>query len=165
MMFQVGDWVVYGREGVCQITSVGPLKMRGFENKGEYYEMRSYYRGGTIFAPVNGKIMMRPVITRAEIDELCPKLRELPILDDVPTETRLVEEYYRSLIAEQSCEKLLRLCKTIHEKQERLRKMRRTVNATDLRNWKLAEEMLFGELGFVLQIEPAQVRLYLEQFM
>ena len=72
-------------------------------------------------------------------------------------------EYYRALLAEHSCERLLRLCKTLYAKQASLMHTRRSVSATDLRSWKAAEEMLFGEFGFVLGIPPAQVRGMLEE--
>ena len=40
---------------------------------------------------------------------------------------------------------------------------RRGVNSTELRSWRMAEEMLYGEFGFALGLPPAQVRDYLRE--
>ena len=28
-MYQVGQWIIYGGEGACQVEAIGPLAMRG----------------------------------------------------------------------------------------------------------------------------------------
>ena len=160
-MFAAGEYVVYGHEGVCRVEEVGQLKVSGLDKNRDYYRLTSHYRGGTIYAPVDGRIVMRPVVSREELDALLPRLNELPLLDDVPDNGKLAAEYYRSVLAEHSCRRLLQLCKTIHHKQAQLAKARRNVNSTDLRNWKTAEEMVYGEIGFVLDIPPREVKTLL----
>ena len=162
-MFRIGDWVIYGHEGVCRVEDIGHPSVPGLDPKREYYCLKPYYHAGTIYAPVDGKIVMRPVISRSALDDLLPRLPELTVLDDVPQNGRQAGEYYRALLAEHSCERLLRLCKTLYAKQASLMHTRRSVSATDLRSWKAAEEMLYGEFGFVLGIPPAQVRGILEE--
>ena len=53
--------------------------------------------------------------------------------------------------------------KTLHAKQNSLSASRRGVNSTELRSWRMAEEMLYGEFGFALGLPPAQVRDYLRE--
>lgn len=43
------------------------------------------------------------------------------------------------------------------------RASRRGVNSTELRSWRMAEEMLYGEFGFALGMPPAQVRDFLRE--
>ena len=162
-MFAPGDYVIYSVEGVCRVDEAGQLNVPGLERGRSYYRLTPYYHAGTIYAPVDGKIVMRPVISRSALDDLLPRLPELRVLDDVPENGRQAGEYYRALLAEHSCERLLRLCKTLYAKQASLAHTRRSVSATDLRSWKTAEEMLYGEFGFVLGIPPAQVRGILEE--
>ena len=38
-MFDVGDFVVYGSNGVCRITQVGPIDCPGVDQKKIYYTM------------------------------------------------------------------------------------------------------------------------------
>ena len=72
-------------------------------------------------------------------------------------------EYYRAILSGHDCVALLRLCKTLHAKQNSQTASRRGVNSTELRSWRMAEEMLYGEFGFALGLPPAQVRDYLRE--
>ncbi len=164
-MFSVGDYIIYGVEGVCQVEQAGQVNVPGLDKNRAYYRLRPYYRGGTIYTPVDGKAVMRPVITREELEGLLPRLKELDPLDDVPADSRAAGEYYRALLFRHDCLLLLRLCRTLYAKQAALASTRRNVSATELRSWKLAEEMLYGEFGFALQMPPSQVKEYLKQQM
>lgn len=164
-MFAVGDYVVYGYEGVCRVEEIGFPDVSGLDRTRQYYRLTPYYRGGTIYTPVDGRVRIRSVISREALEALLPALSELPPLSDVPESSRLAGEYYRSILAEHSCERLLQLCKTLYQKQRRLSGTHRSVNSTELRSWKTAEEMLYGEFGFVLGIAPSEVQKYLSEKM
>ena len=162
-MFSVGEYIIYGVEGVCEVEEAGKLKVAGLDKNREYYRLRQYYHGGTIYTPVDGKAVMRPVLTRAELEGLLPRLPELEPLDDVPADSRAAGEYYRAILSEHDCVRLLRLCRTLHNKQQALSASRRTVSSTELRSWKMAEEMLYGEFGFALGMPPSKVKAYLQE--
>ena len=102
-MFSVGEYIIYGVEGVCEVEEAGKLKVAGLDKNREYYRLRPYYHGGT------------------------------------------------------------RLCRTLHNKQQVLSASRRTVSSTELRSWKMAEEMLYGEFGFALGMPPSKVKAYLQE--
>ena len=162
-MFAVGDYVIYGYEGVCHVDDVGCPKVSGLDKSKQYYTLTPHYHGGTIYTPVDGKAVMRPVLTRAELEGLLPRLPELEPLDDVPADSRAAGEYYRAILSEHDCVRLLRLCRTLHNKQQALSASRRTVSSTELRSWKMAEEMLYGEFGFALGMPPSKVKAYLQE--
>ena len=63
-MYSVGELIVYGGTGVCEVEAV--------ETKGErqFYRLRPLYQSGIISVPVDGKVFMRPVISREEAEEL-----------------------------------------------------------------------------------------------
>lgn len=162
-MFSVGEYIVYGVEGVCRVEEAGRLKVSGLDKNRDYYRLRPYYRGGTIYTPVDGKAVMRPVLTRAQLDGLLPRLPKLAPLDDIPAGSREAGEYYRAVLSGHDCEMLLRLCRTLHDKQTALSTSRRSVSSTELRSWKLAEELLCGEFGFILGLAPNEVKDYLQK--
>ena len=76
-MFSVGEYIVYGVEGVCRVEEAGKLKVAGLDKNRAYYRLRPYYHDGTIYTPVDGKAVMRPVLTREELERLLPRLPEL----------------------------------------------------------------------------------------
>lgn len=73
-MFSIGEYVVYGVEGVCRVEEAGKLKVAGLDKNRAYYRLRPYYHDGTIYTPVDGKAVMRPVLTREELERLLPRL-------------------------------------------------------------------------------------------
>ena len=162
-MFAVGDYVIYGYEGVCHVDDVGCPKVSGLDKSKQYYTLTPHYHGGTIYAPVDGRVLMRPLISRDELDALLPQLPKLPLLDDVPENSRMAGDYYRTILAGHDCTMLLRLCKTLHARQAERAVSRKSVSSTELRNWKTAEEMIQGEFAFVLGIAPSEVGSYLQQ--
>ena len=101
-----------------------------------------------------------PADARAKIYAAVP---ELEPLGDVPPDSRAAGEYYRAILSGHDCVALLRLCKTLHAKQNSQTASHRGVNSTELRSWRMAEEMLYGEFGFALGMPPAQVRDFLRE--
>ena len=152
-MFTPGDYVVYSIEGVCRVEEAGRLNVPGLERGRDYYRLTPYYRGGVIYTPVGGKATIRPVMTKTDVQAL---------LTDVPTDIKQQSGFYREILAAHDCRTLLRLCKTIYNKQKQLAARRRTVSATELRSWKTAEEMLHQEFAFVLGKQPSEIKAYLE---
>ena len=106
---------------------------------------------------------MRPVISRQELETLLPEARQMEPLTDVPSDFRAAGEYYRSILAQHDCRMLLRLCKTLYQRQAALSGTRRSISSTELRSWRMAEQMLYGEFGFVLGMPPAEVKPYLQK--
>ena len=86
-MYEVGDLIVYGRTGICEVTEITTLKMDGVPKDKLYYILRPVReKRGKVFTPVdNEKIVMRRVISKEEAEEL---IREIPQIEaeDVPPE-------------------------------------------------------------------------------
>ena len=52
-MFETGEYVVYGRTGICQVTGVTTMKMDGSSSERLYYILRpGGETEGKIFTPV-----------------------------------------------------------------------------------------------------------------
>ena len=67
-MFQVGDVVVYGSTGVCEVVDIGPLDLPGMSKEREYYTLRPFYEERSrVFTPVDGqKVILRAVLTKKQ---------------------------------------------------------------------------------------------------
>ena len=70
-MYEVGDLIVYGRTGICEVTEITTLKMDGVPKDKLYYILRPVReKRGKVFTPVdNEKIVMRRVISKEEADK------------------------------------------------------------------------------------------------
>ena len=71
-MFETGEYVVYGRTGICQVTGVTTMKMDGSSSERLYYILRpGGETEGKIFTPVEGgKQVLRGIITKEEAEKI-----------------------------------------------------------------------------------------------
>lgn len=67
-MFEVGDYLIYGLNGVCRVEAVGTMEMSGMPKDRLYYTLIPVYQSGCrLFTPVdNVKTVIRPLVSREE---------------------------------------------------------------------------------------------------
>ena len=160
-MYQPGDLIIYGGEGVCRVETVGPLALDGVKSDKLYYTLQPLYRAGGVFAPVEGKVFMRPVIGREEAEALVraiPEIREQKIEG---RNLRMAGEAYQKLMASHDCADLVQLIKTIYLKQQAAQAAGRKGGQMDEHYRKRAEEALYGELAVALEIPKENVEAYI----
>lgn len=162
-MYQIGDYVVYGGSGVCQVMAVGTPASSACDRHRPYYTLRPLASTETIYVPVDAHASMRPVLTRQEADAL---ILQLPGLPECPVDTKNPQlrshAYQESFRANASAE-LARLLKTIHQKDSDARRAGRQPGKVDERFRKRAEELLYGELAVALGIPQDSVPQYIHQ--
>ena len=162
-MYQIGDYVVYGGSGVCQVMGVGTPASSACDRHRAYYTLRPLAGTETIYVPVDTRVSMRPVLTRQEADAL---ILQLPGLPECPVDTKNPQlrshAYQESFRANDSAE-LARLLKTIHHKDSDARRAGRQPGKVDTRYRKRAEGLLYGELSVALGIPQDSVPQYIHQ--
>ena len=69
-MFEIGDKVVYGVVGVCEVENIDTPPMKGIS--GDYYFLQPVFDSkGIIYSPVDSnKVMIRSIMTVKECDKL-----------------------------------------------------------------------------------------------
>ena len=160
-MFGIGDYVVYGSDGVCKVDAIGVLEMDGRVSDREYYTLIPVYFGSSkVYCPVgNDKVVMRHIISREETDKLIRDIPEMQPLD-VPNE-KARENIYKDALRKCDCHELVRLIKTVHDRREKRVMVGKKVTAVDEKYFRFAEEALYGELAIPLDMDRSQVRDYI----
>lgn len=160
-MYQIGDYVVYGSTGVCQIRDITTEKPLGGAPL-DYYVMSPIFTKSTIVkTPVNiVKVKIRPTITSDEAKELLKSASEIePYWDD---NYRTRNETFRQAAHSCDCGQWLWLVKSIKIKAEQLAKVNKKIRQTDELFLGTAEKLLCGELAVVLQKEYDEIKNLLE---
>jgi CarD family transcriptional regulator len=160
-LYQIGQLIVYASEGVCRVEAIGPLDMRGAQKNVAYYTLSSLYHAGKIFVPVDSAVFMRPIITKAEAEQL---ICAIPGMVAAPCETnnpRLLNEHYQAILKNYQCHDLIRLIRGIYKKGQEAEARGRRLGQVDERCMKRAEELLHGELAAALDIQPQEVGSYI----
>ena len=160
-MYQIGDLIVYGGEGVCRVEEIGVPPIRGVNKERQYYTLLPLYRSGKVFAPVDSNVFMRPVITHDEAVALISGIPNLEASVYENSNLRFLNEYYQSNLQNYTCEGLLQLIHNTRAKREVMRSRGKKLGLVDERYMKRAVDMLHGELAVALGIERSAVSQYI----
>lgn len=160
-MYQIGQLIVYGAEGVCRVEQVGPLDMRGAQRGVSYYTLSPLHREGRIFTPVDTTVHTRPVMTKEEAKALIRRMPTIPEEVFENSNPRLLSEHYQAMLRSYECVDLVRLIRAIYAKGRAVAEKGRRLGQVEERSMKRAEEMLHGELSAALDIPVEEVENYI----
>ena len=132
-MYQVGDKIVYGENGVCTIVCIAPLNVSGASRDRLYYHLSPLIGSGTYFAPVD---------TTAFI---CKDSR-----------FNHVDAFYKDLFRTHSCDALVSIVKGLRQRMGE----RKTRSSRAESTMKRAKDMLNGELSVALDLDLRDVDDY-----
>lgn len=162
-MFSVGDLVVYGGEGVCRVDSVGTPDTSGYDKTKVYYTLSPLYRSGQVMTPVDTRVLMRPVMTRAEAETFLAELPQLPPEEPDGPGQRAARDHYHGVVTSYDCRRMAALIKHVCRRRHWAHQHGRKVSQLDERYLRRAEDQLYGELAAVLEMDRQQVCAYIRQ--
>lgn len=160
-MFEIGDVIIYGTNGVCTVETIGPLDSK-MNTKGRiYYTLKPFYRKESkIFTPADSeKVIMRPVLKKEEAMKL---IAEIKNIDSLWIEDEKGREYaYKEAIHKCDCRELVRIIKTIYRRKESRIAEGKKVTSVDEKYFFMAEDSLYGELAIPLKMTKEEVKDYI----
>lgn len=160
-MFEKGDYVICGNNGVCIVQDVTTLDISGVDKKRKYYLLKPVFQSGsTVYVPLDtAEKSMRRASSKEEADALIQSIPDIPLIPVANEKT--LEQTYKAYIHEGSCESWVKLIKTIYLRKEKRIMKGCKVTALDSRYFKQAEDFLYGELSVALGISRDEVRNYI----
>lgn len=160
-MFSIGQKVICGNKGVCTIEDITTLDISGVDKEKKYYILKpEYLVESTVYVPVDSAITsMRVILTREEAEELIQSIPSIPVLE-IKNE-QLLEQDYRSCLKTNSCTDWVKLIKTIYERRQKRIQMGRRETYIDSKYFRIAEDVLYGELAVALGLQREQVSQYI----
>ena len=157
-MFEVGDYVIYGTNGVCQVEAVGKIDSSIMDNKRIYYTLVPFYsKTGKIYVPADSeKVSIRKILSKEEALAFVEKIKDIE-------ELWVADEKTRELTYKEAFRKhdYVRIIKTIYFRREERIAEKKKLTATDERYFRMAEDQLYGELAVSLSMEKDEVKDYI----
>lgn len=160
-MYEKGDLIIYGNQGVCRIENIGKIDIGSSSNEKEYYTIVPVFRDGRTYTPTDTTVHMRPLITKEDIDRL---ITMISTMHDAALENQTTQQltnYYKQLIDEYSCDDLLQVIHNVKMKQEKMESQGKKLGQIDTRYRKEAEDLLHEEFSVVLGIPKEEVMKYI----
>lgn len=152
-MFQINDVIIYGTQGVCRITEIEEKAIGGV--KKSYFVLKPVHdSGSTIYAPTNNEAVlkkMRKLLSAEEIDALIDSMPKEETCW-IPSENER-REYFKQVIAGGNHLELIKMIKAIYLHKNERQASGKRLHATDERFFKDAEQILYNEFQYVLQLE------------
>lgn len=160
-MFEIGDLIIYGNNGVCRVTGIGNPDSLSVPKDKLYYTVEPLYHTGTkIYTPVdNDKVVMRPIITKEEALKLIDTIKEIDGLWIADEKRR--ESDYKETIKKCDCRELVKIIKTIYLRKQSRIKEGKKITSSDEKYFRIAEENLYGELAISLNMDRDKTRDYI----
>lgn len=156
-MFNVGDTVIYGGQGICRIEEKTKKDSNGKTT--EYFVLKPIYeKSSTIFLPLNNTTLLskiRPVLSKDEIMNIIhsiPEQENIWIENENQRKTKYGEIIIRSKPTE-----LIQLIKTLSLHEKKQKECGKKFHLTDETFLKDAEKILFSEFAHVLHIQASEV--------
>lgn len=157
-MFEKGDYVICGNNGICSVQDITTLNISGVDKNRKYYLLKPIYQAGsTVYIPVDtAEQSLRKALSKEEADALIDSIPDIPLIPLADEKT--LERTYKEYMHDGSCESLVKLIKTIYLRKEKRILKGSKVTAVDSRYFKLAEDFLYGELSVSLGLSRDEVK-------
>lgn len=158
-MFQQGQQVIYGGNGVCRIEEIverdiGVLGVR------QVYVIR-LASGLTSYVPVESNVFMRALITPEEAEQVLADYPTIDVQTFAGSNSKALSDRYRAIIARHDPREMLCLYKSLHGKAEQARCAGKKPGTMDERFAAAALEQVAQELSIVLCRSLQEIRAQL----
>lgn len=162
-MYEIGDVVVFGAEGLCRIEEITEKKFE--KEKIKYYVLRQLDRENSVnYVPVNNEksvSKMREVLTENEIRQI--------ISEDIPETSGWIENNrerqlaFKEIILYGDSRDLIRLVRDLHIRRKEQAARGKKLHAADERIFKDAENIVFEEIAYALKIPRENVMDFISE--
>ena len=111
-MFNVDDYIMYGKTGVCKVVDITNEKFINGEKR-KYYILSPIYNNDTVIKiPLdNDKVPMRKVISKGDMTALINDIPNMEILWIDDEKKRIAQ--FETMLKSGQCEELIKLIKSI----------------------------------------------------
>ncbi len=154
--FKIGDYVLYGVSGACEVVAIGTLDF-GSKDK-EYYTLQPYYDSrDMIYVPVEREAeIIRKVMEKKEAERRLPGIKKSKRKGTMP-DRDICDEILKS----GDMDNVANLIRQLRVVKQENKKNHKSLNIADAKILTYAERMLYSEMAIAMgwTMEEAQAEL------
>lgn len=155
-MFQINDVIIYGSQGVCRITGTEEKTVNGMRKT--YFVLKPVNeKGSTIFAPTDNEIVLKKMRRLLTIDEVHDLMDSMGSENGIWVENENErKELYKNILANGDHLELIKMIKAIYAHKKDCEAEGKRLHMADERFFKDAEQILYNEFRYVLELESKE---------
>lgn len=159
-MFNVDDYIMYGKTGVCKVVDITNEKFINGDKR-KYYILSPIYNNDTVIKiPLdNDKVPMRKVISKGDMTALINDIPNMEILWIDDEKKRIAQ--FETMLKSGQCEELIKLIKSIKFSKKYARSIGKKLEKPDRDIMKEAERLLTEEFAIILNVYPNEASSYI----
>ena len=165
--FDIGEYVSYGINGMCNIEDIRPMQLSQSVEKMMYYILRPESNPkSTIFVPVNNQKLvskMREPMTKDEINAMLVRMKDRTL--EWEKDVRFRTESFHEILNNGVNQDLILMIRCLHRKRQELVQLGKKLPARDSNTLKTAERLVEEEFAHVLHIKGEEVSDYIRDVL
>lgn len=157
-MFDIGDYIVYGNNGICKVADITHPDIAGSNSETLYYVLvPEKTRDSKLFCPTdNDRVVLRRIVTAEEAKQL---MKEVIAIEPLQVDNeRLRDDTYKKAIKSCDLRQCVQMIKTLLIRKQQREANGKKVTATDERYMKLAEDGLYNELAIATGVDREDIK-------
>ncbi len=155
-MFQCGQQIIYGGNGVCRIEDIVLRETALSEEPVRVYVIR-LDSGLTSYVPVSSTVFMRALLSCDEAEAIIAEYPSIPIRNFGSGNSKAMADRYRSILAGHDPREMLCLYKSLQQRVQNAKSCGKKPGSMDERFSQAVKDEISKEFSAVLGISPAEV--------
>lgn len=165
MDYSVGDTVVYGGSGVCEISEIKDVSF-GRERPQKYYILKPLFvnQAMVVYVPMKNENLvakMQPIISRDEAIDLIKDINNMNI--DWIEDRNLRKDTYNDILSSGERKDIIAVIRVINSRRKILEEDGKTLNMQDEKILYEAQKRMDAEFAVALDIGIEDVYEYIEK--
>ena len=162
-MFDIGQYVFYGSEGICKIDDIVSSPFSDVKTDTKYYVLHSTHGGNsTAYVPVDGaERLIRSAMSKSDVPALISKIGAIELFSE--TNLKLLKDQYSVALRSGDPKEWVRIIETVNDRIINGRDGGKKVSDAEKSFADTAKKFLYKELSLALDIPEDAVESYIEK--
>lgn len=164
-MYKKGSYIIKNLNGVCKVEDIVQLEGAGMDKNKKYYYLRPVNEhSGKLYVSVdNAENLTRRVMTEEEVWQL---IDQIPEIEEIWIDNEKLRELrYKEALKSRDPRMLVGIIKMLYLRRKKRMEQGKKSTSTDEKYFKMAEDILYSEIGFVLGKEKKEVGELITEFI
>ena len=157
-MFEIGDYIIYGNSGICEVVEIGPINLneRGNNDKLYYTLEPVFEKGSKIYTPVdNKKVSMRLALNNEEALSLIDNMPNIEFDAELTDKER--EQTIKIGLKSIDPDEWIKILKALYYRKGERHADGKKMTSSDEKFVQQAQDYLYGELSISMDIPKEEV--------